>query len=354
MKKIVGYLMSVVCVVSSVTIVAQQDASTDTNFDFFESSAPTTRLSRMSTSRIDAALSHYRGRMRRVQATIYTTIVAAVGLTGVGVYQLKNRNKGDKKSIQQNQTLVALQNKILALNPESEADREKASLLNLQQQTLVNQMTRRNSNQAQADTSTFWGLINTQSIKFIFTVAGIGLAITAGHQVFKVLAGTLEEMLQLWWHGYEYWYTSLEEQVRTLMNELKESFYQARKVAQQTSTEQQLVIARQQRRAPLAYEVSSHYRLDIVTMYQRLIGSFERLVALMLIIAPYEHHDLMHQNVAMIIGQCDRLATSLELDLNENTHGMLTHYSNKTLDMYHECVERMTIFLTTYRVYLRK
>jgi hypothetical protein len=325
----------------------------------------TTKLSRMSVERIDKALLSYRGRMRRIKATSYATVAGIVGLAGYGMYRAWTGGKSkDVQHLEKNRQQLLDQ-----LTGETQDTRSndkmpnKVTISEDQQVFLQRQIAaytteidqKQNLQPASnANNGTFWGIVTGFPIRAALTLGFAGLVVTSGYQVFRVVSGTLDEALQLLWHGYEYWYAGLEEQLRTLMNELRESFYQARKVVQQTSTEQQLIIARQQRRAPLAYEVSSHYRLDIVTLYQRLVGAFERLIALMLIIAPEEHHEVMQQQVAAIIAQFDRFAISLESDLNENTHGLLTHYSNKTLDTYHECIERVTIFLTTYRVHLRK
>ena len=361
MKKVIMMFALLGCLNGATSAGTDEATDTTFNFDLFESPAPATRLSRMSMARIDAAHLYYRSRMRRIQATIYTTLLAgAVGI-GAGVYSWKNRRQSNEEVKHLEELRDGLEKQITqdyakgetpSPEPSNKEERKRVeSRIKIYNERIARLLGKGPSQQFNG---TFWGTVVGQPLKVALTLGLAGLVVTAGHQVFRVVSGTLGEVLQLWWHGYEYWYSSLEEQVRTLMNELRESFYQARKVAQQTSTEQQLVIARQQRRAPLAYEISSHYRLDIVTMYQRLIGAFERLVALMTIIAPSEHHDLMQQNIATIVAQCERLAVSLEADLNENTHGMLTHYSNRTLDLYHECAERMTIFLTTYRVYLRK
>jgi hypothetical protein len=328
----------------------------------------TTKLSRMSVERIDKALLSYRGRMRRIKATSYATVAGIVGLAGYGVYRAWTGGKSQNVRALEKQ-IISLQDALSGRDKQDPEKRTNGTVpanpgLTLEQIQQLEAQVRALQGQrdlafnqqpaSNANNGTVWGILTGIPIRAALTLGFIGLVITSGYQVFRVVSGTLDEALQLLWHGYEYWYAGLEEQLRTLMNELRESFYQARKVVQQTSTEQQLIIARQQRRAPLAYEVSSHYRLDIVTLYQRLVGAFERLIALMLIIAPEEHHEVMQQQVAAIIAQFDRFAISLESDLNENTHGLLTHYSNKTLDTYHECIERVTIFLTTYRVHLRK
>jgi len=325
----------------------------------FDSSDPipaTTKLSRISLERVDKALLHYRSRMLRIKATTFATVAALTVLTGYGVYRAWTGGKS--KEVRDIETQIQdLNNQII------NADQSQSRLTDGQIIRLQARITALQSNRniklgvqstSQTYNGTFWGIFTSFPIRAALTLGFAGLVVTSGYQVFRVISGTLDEAIKLLWHGYEYWHAALEEQVRTLMTELCESFDQARKVVQQTSTEQQLIIARQQRRAPLAYEVSSHYRLDIVTLYQRLVGAFERLVALMIIIAPAEHHEVMQQQVASIIAQFDRFAASLEVDLNGSTQGMLTRYSNKTLDTYHECVERTTIFLTTYRVHLRK
>jgi hypothetical protein len=328
----------------------------------------TTKLSRMSVDRVDKALLHYRARMRRIKATTFATVAVLAGLTGYGVYRAWTGGKSKEvKDIEAN--IRALQDQLSGKSSQSSTDKNNGVIpknpgysdlqikqIEAQVRALQGQrdLALNVPSTTRASSGSVWDIVTGVPIRAALTLGLAGLIITSGYQVFRVVSGTLDEALQLLWHGYEYWYSSVEEQMRTLMNELRESFYQARKVVQQTSTEQQLIIARQQRRAPLSYEVSSHYRLDIVTLYQRLVGAFERLIALMLIIAPEEHHEVMRQQVAAIIAQFDRFAASLESDLNENTHGLLTHYSNKTLDTYHECIERMTIFLTTYRVHLRR
>jgi len=325
----------------------------------------TTKLSRFSLDRVDKAVLHYRKRMFRIKATTFATVAALTALTGYGVYRAWTGGKSkDVKHLEANRQ--KLLDQLTGETADTRASNTVPRTVNLTQDQLnlirqqidaynleINQRSGVQST-SQAHNGTFWGIVTSFPIRAALTLGLAGLVVTSGYQVFRVVSGTLDEAIKLLWHGYEYWHAALEEQVRTLMTELCESFDQARKVVQQTSTEQQLIIARQQRRAPLAYEVSSHYRLDIVTLYQRLVGAFERLVALMIIIAPAEHHEVMQQQVASIIAQFDRFAASLEVDLNGSSQGMLTRYSNKTLDTYHECIERTTIFLTTYRVHLRK
>lgn len=194
----------------------------------------------------------------------------------------------------------------------------------------------------------------SQTLKMGVAIGVAGLIITAGHQIFRVTSGTLDEMIQLWWRGYHYWYRALEEQTRGIMTELREVLYQARRTTQQTPTEQQLLVTRQQRRGNIATEMNSHYRLDIITLYQRLVGSFERLVGLMLIIASPEQQMAVQQSITTIAEHLNAVAQSLECDLNDSIQGVATHYSNETLDRYYEVVEAITVYFTTFRMYLKK
>lgn len=189
-----------------------------------------------------------------------------------------------------------------------------------------------------------------------------GLILTTGQHALRVLSGTLEEALNLWWHGYMYWYNTLEQRVRSTMGELRDGLHQARKIAQ--SGVDAALLTRQMRHTAPGHTASTHYRADITMMYQISVGMLERLVALMYIVAPQENHTAIYRNVKklahLINGyedengeHVDGLGDSLEHDLNENTHGTLTHYSNKTIDLYHDVFEFTQIFLTTYRVYLK-
>lgn len=199
-------------------------------------------------------------------------------------------------------------------------------------------------------------------VKWAFAIGLGGLILTTGQHALRVLSGTLEEALNLWWRGYMYWYNTLEQRVRSTMGELRDGLHQARKIAQ--SGVDAALLTRQMRHTAPGHTASTHYRADITMMYQISVGMLERLVALMYIIAPQENHTAIYRNVKklarLINGYTDKqgkhvngLGDNLEHDLNENTNGTLTHYSNKTIDMYHNVFEFAQIFLTTYRVYLK-
>ncbi|MDQ5890447.1 MAG: hypothetical protein QG604_321 [Candidatus Dependentiae bacterium] len=312
-------------------------------------------LSRFNLDRVDAARRYFERRMRRLK-TITMGASGAVVLGVVGKYVISHwrsralsevDDKRRKEYEFARERLVELSKDSKATAVEIQAKTALATELRLSGQGMPGSAVTELPQKPESKI--------TETLRFGLTLGAIGFIVTSGQQVFRVCSGTFEEMLYLWWNGYEYWYSPLEDQVRAVMNQLRDSFYQARKVAQQSTTDQQsLIPTRQQRRVPLTYEISSHYRLDIVTMYQQLIGGFERLTALMFLMSPSEHHSVMQQHIGAIANKLDRVAYSLECDLNENTHGMLTHYSNSTLDGYHESVEAISIFLTTYRTYLRK
>ena len=178
-----------------------------------------------------------------------------------------------------------------------------------------------------------------------------GLVLTTGQNVLRVLSGTLEDSLSIWWRGYKYWYNAEEQKLRSTLINLRESLQQARKIAQ--SGYDATAFARTRSRQ-FGYAMTSHYRADITTMYQVSMSTLEKVVALMYTMAPEEHHRAIYGYVSKQNSLISKLAESLQYDLNENTHGMLTHYSNKTIDLYHELFESIEIFLSTYRAYLHR
>jgi len=297
-------------------------------------------LNKFDTGRVSALKDHFKARMKKIRLVLLGAATAVVGL-GAGYYYKTSKEQavGDVDVNNITNTTDSLQEKLLKMK------------------LLVSERKARTYSSASGQSKNNNGFLERlleQPLKMTLWV-GLGLTLLAsGHQIFRVFSGTMEDALQLLWYGYEYWYASYEEQTSTIVAQLRESFNQARKAASQTTLEQQLLFARQQRRADFSYQVNSHYRLDIVTLYQRLISSLERIVALMLIVLPEENHPLINQHVAVIQAQINATGESLERDLNENTHGTFTHYSNNTFDLYDESADSIGIFLSTYRTYLPK
>jgi len=295
-------------------------------------------LNRFDFDRVQGAKKYFEARMSKTRAAVFGTLgLGAAAVAGYGVYNWhKSTVAGDAES------------GIAKLSLATDADHAKIKAAYHQQKAL--KLARESAGTTVKPQGMFERLVE-RPLKITFWGGMLLIALASGHQIFRVVSGTMEDALQLLWHGYEYWYADYEEQVNRLMNQLREAFYQARKAAQQTNVEQQLLLARQQRRTQA---MSFHNRLDIVTLYQRLVSTLERVAALMFIVSPAEHHSLMQQHLMVIQSQIARVAESLECDLNESTQGMLTHYSNNTLDSYHECVESIGIYLSTYRTYLPK
>jgi len=321
-------------------------------------------LSRFSPDRVAAARSHFERRMYQIKRTTLA-VLGGIGLGvvikyGPGWYRAyKGPTEAEKKKIEEFEKLDArLQGALARLDAvESDAARATASAevaaINGSIEAKYNYYAQKEGAKRPEAPQQQSGIIGT-TLRNAALLGIAGLVLTSGQQVFRVCSGTMEEVFYLWVKGYEYWYSPLVEQLRALMNELRESFYQARKIAQQSNNDPQLLIARQQRRGAVSYEISTHYRLDIVTMYQRIVSTFERLVALMFIMSPIDHHPVMQQHIVSIAVKLNRVSELLECDLNENTHGMLTLYSNATLDAYYECVEAITIFQSTYSTYLQR
>ena len=297
-------------------------------------------LNKFDTARVSALKEHFKARMKKIRLVLLGTATAVVGL-GAGYYYKTSKEQAVGDADVKNIT--------------NSADSPEQKLLKMK--LLASERKARAYSSASGQSKNNNGFLERlleQPLKMTLWV-GLGLTLLAsGHQIFRVFSGTMEDALQLLWYGYEYWYASYEEQTSTIVAQLRESFNQARKAASQTTVEQQLLFARQQRRADFSYQVNSHYRLDIVTLYQRLISSLERIVALMLIVLPEENHPLINQHVAVIQAQINATGESLERDLNENTHGTFTQYSNNTFDLYDESADSIGIFLSTYRTYQPK
>lgn len=289
--------------------------------------------------RVLASKKYFEKRMAKTRAVLLGSAAVLAGSVA-GYYGYK---KYQETTVQTSD----IDSKIHAINATGGSDAEKLVKMNL----LASERKARSFDSNHHQPGGLLERVIERPLKMTLWV-GFGLTLLAsGHQIFRVFSGTMEDALQLLWHGYECWYVKYEDQVRTLMAQLREAFYEARKMAQQSSVEQQLLLARQQRRAQLS-AMNAHDRSGIVMRYQELVATLERVVALMLIILPEENHPLVNQHVSVIQTQLNAVGESLECDLNENTHGMLTHYSNNTLDSYHECVESIGIFLSTYRTYL--
>ncbi len=321
-------------------------------------------LSRFSPDRVAAARSHFERRMYQIKRTT----LGVIGVLGLGVVvkygpswwrAYKGPSDAEKEKTEEMRVLdERLQNALRRLDAvKDDAARTVASselaAVNGAIEAKLNLYRQKDGIKRVEAPTQQQGIVGS-TLRNAALLGIAGLVLTSGQQIFRVCSGTIEEVLYLWFKGYEYWYSPLVEQLRALMNELRESFYQARKLAQQSNNDPQLLLARQQRRGAVSYEISTHYRLDIVTMYQRMVSTVERLVALMFIMAPMDHHPVMQQHIVAIAGKLNRVSELLECDLNENTHGMLTLYSNATLDAYYECVEAITIFQSTYSTYLRR
>ncbi len=306
------------------------------------------KLNRFDFDRVAAAKKYFEKRMSKTRGVVFGTLATGAALAGsAALYSWYQKDAHAFK-------LDEIQKKIDAIK--NGTDERGAAYDNKTKESLLKQLNLELNILSQAHQRQQATPQNTAVDRFIATPLRVSfwggmllIALASGHQVFRVVSGTMEDALQLLWHGYDHWYIEYEAQLDRLMKQLREAFYQARKAAQQTGIEQQLLMARQQRRMQA---MSSHDRLDIVTLYQQVISCLERVVALMFIVSAEEHHPLMQQHLTVIQSQVTRVAESLECDLNENSHGMLTHYSNNTLDFYHECVETIGIFISTYRTYL--
>jgi len=315
-------------------------------------------LLRVSLDRIVMAQAHYKRRMNKARAGS-TLLVFGVPLFLIGsawgipyarrkYYERKNAAdlKAVKKRVEEAKLFLQDER-----TPENEADQLR-NLETLQgfraEQARLEGEGGGQAPQAQASAS-FW----RESLKFGCALGIAGVVMSGGHQLLRVFSGTIDEMIQLWWRGYEYWYVALEEQAKGLMEDLVEVLFQARRMTQQTTTEQQLLAARQQRYGQVN-QVSASYRHAVVKSYQVLVPNLERITALMFIIAPGENHMLIRQQFNSFATKLDKLAEALEVDLNDNVQGLPTHYSNNSLDACHEVRESMTLFLSTFRTYLKK
>lgn len=182
-------------------------------------------------------------------------------------------------------------------------------------------------------------------VMFGMAVGVAGLVFTTGQHVLRVISGTLEETLNLWARGYTYWYNALAERVQASFNNLRESLIQARKISQNNYDPG--VLTRHVQRLSSGAVVSTHYRADIITMYQVGLGMLERLTAVMYLRAPEEQHAALHNQTIKLSHKINSFADCLERDLNERTQGFLTHYQEETLEKYHQAFEEVQIILAT-------
>ena len=317
-------------------------------------------LEQFNMDRVVDARAHYKRRMRHVQYALWGILggVGAVTVVGLGVAHVRNRPSVEQTNLQRATRQLGAVNTsaVYAQAPATTAPgappaQPPMSIPEFQALTnQVNALAQAENGQTGGNQE---GLLSGWSspIKLGLALGVAGVVMTIGTQILHVVAGTLEELISLWVRGYQYWYNALEQEVKTTFAELRDSLNQARKIAS-SGFDSGVLKGPGRRYASQTRAVGTHYRADITTMYQVGLGKLERLVALMYLMAPEENHSVIHRHISKLSGMIEHFRDSLQYDLNENTHGTLTHYSNRTMELFQELDENIQILLTTYRVYL--
>lgn len=289
-------------------------------------------LESFNTDRIADAQEYFRRRMKNVRYTLWGVLGGLGFVLGGGLLYSSWKSESDK-------VLIDLEKKV------AKAQEGGNDLYIKRLKALAASKQARQSG----------GLFNGMSgpIRLGVTLGTAGVVLNVGTQILNVVGGTLEELINLWLRGYRYWYNALEQEVRTAFAELREGLNQSRKVAS-SGFDPNSMKGMSRRYASQTRAIGTHYRADVITMYQVGLGKLERLVALMYLLASEENHAVIDRHASKSITVIDRFKESLQYDLNENTHGTLTHYSNHTMDLFQIVDETIQIFLTTYRVYLKK
>ena len=184
---------------------------------------------------------------------------------------------------------------------------------------------------------------NNSTILGSFAIGSFGIVATSFQRVFKLLAGTTEEVLLSIFRGYKGWFEQEEEMLQGTLLELRESLHRARN--NQAGKEGSLYGASEQ---------VTYYRSDVISQYEYVIWRFQNLIALMYLIAPKRNHAMLTNEVQEMIAYNETFAAHLEKDCNVNTHGFWTKYSAETLMMFHALTECMKEFVTRFKTKLRR
>lgn len=316
-------------------------------------------LERFNMDRVIDARNHYKGRMRNVQYTLWAILggIGAVTVAGgiaAHVYSKPTIEQGQLQSLERRLGAV---NAAQVYAPPPETPGVQPPMTPQQFQALTQQVQALSSAQrARGNTSNDSGLLSggwSSPLKFGFMLGIAGVVMTIGTQVLHVVAGTLEELISLWVNGYKYWYKALEQEVRTTFGELNDALVQARKIAN-SGFEGGTLKGPGRRYSSQTRAMGKHYRSDIATMYQTGLSKLERLVALMYLMSSHENQAAINRHVSSLAKLIEQLRDSLQYDLNENTHGTLTHYSNRTMDLFREFNESNQIFLSNFREFFAK
>lgn len=377
MKKIIHFLLYTVLLSSSVT--AQIDLEHTTGDE-------AVRIERFSFARVSAARQMFARRMRKTRlattaviGSLGAMVVGGIGYKMYGSYQ-KGKAETEKAKLGEREALdvngvqgsggegvVTIEDVLNVpttttrglwakaaklpkpvLSGSAQEKKVKQREYDQIRQSVLDQIEGLASSSSDATTATkkpwsMWDNIIWAPVMLGLTVGIAGLVFTTGQHALRVVSGTLEEALNLWAHGYKYWYNSLAERVQATFNNLRESLIQARKIAQ--SSYDPGVLTRHVQRLSSGAVVSTHYRADIITMYQVGLGMLERLIAVMYLRAPEEQHVALHNQAIKLSHKINAFANRLERDLNEGTHGFLTDYQDSTLEKYHAAFEEVQILL---------
>jgi len=289
---------------------------------------------RLSPDRIETLRQVYSRRLFKIQSTVFAMLIGAGVLGGIGI--AKSWNATSQAAI----SSVTVDG----------VDTDKMKLaLRVQEQRFLQML--------------------KQPIAWAIGV-GVGGGVVAGlAPLVKIIYETSGEAVRLSWHGYDYWFGQLNERLAADISRLCASLGVRLQDAEanisfQTNDDEQFPLARaaqiiqQNNRVRDLQEhrrsdIEKYYRATVITEYQCVLGTLERLIALMFEIAPQDKHTLLAQGVDKLSCRINRLVHSLERDLNADTRMIATYYSATTRQYAHELYEEIKIFVNRFNVYWR-
>jgi|GEM_PF-6429304 len=191
-----------------------------------------------------------------------------------------------------------------------------------------------------------WTEAAKQNFSLVFAAGAAGFALSTLKPLATAISERFKDAIELWWYGYDAWFAREQQQFDKEFKSLRNSLHQARAV--QSRYEQQRNMRMSREELPETY-----YRDEIMILYQRNLARIERMIALMYLIAPKSNHAEIADNVHKIALVIHSFASKLEEDLNVNSRGFLTHYSNDTLDLFHKLYEQLRPLFANFQVFWR-
>lgn len=225
-----------------------------------------------------------------------------------------------------------------------ESQEEEASVpgATIEQQSLY---LKKKKVQAMSDANNMWVLMGKATVNGLFLTISATIAsglVPVLHHIYD----SVDSARKLWSKGYMHWYSLTEHRLIETINTLLDSLHQAREAQKRSEANPVVRIDKQG-------TIASYYRSSIMSSYHELVSLFERTSALMYALVDEHKRPLLVHDVQSITSKIDAFARQLEFDFNENTEGILTRYSNRTMETFQILYDSISMYLDKFNLFVK-